>query len=82
MPLETGKSRAAFQHNVRTEVKAGKPVKQSVAIAYREAGEKRGKDALAKAIAAGEREAEAQRQAKAMLEGKTISGRDRARVRR
>lgn len=39
MPLEKGKSRSAFQHNVRTEVKAGKPVKQAVAIAYRESGE-------------------------------------------
>lgn len=82
MPLEKGKSKAAFSHNVRTEIKAGKPQKQAVAIAYREAGEKRGKDALAKAIIAGEREAEAQRQAKAMLEGKRVSGRDRAKVRR
>lgn len=34
MPLETGKSRAAFTHNVRTEIAAGKPQKQAVAIAY------------------------------------------------
>ena len=34
MPLEPGKSRAAFSHNVKTEMKAGKPQKQAVAIAY------------------------------------------------
>lgn len=39
MPLEKGKSREAFSHNVKTEVAAGKPQKQAVAIAYREAGE-------------------------------------------
>lgn len=44
--------------------------------------DKRGKDALNKAISAGEREAEAQRQARAMLEGKTVSGRDRAKLHR
>ena len=34
MPLEKGKSKKAFKHNVSAEVKAGKPVKQAVAIAY------------------------------------------------
>ena len=34
MPLKKGKSKAAFKENVRTEVKAGKPVKQAVAIAF------------------------------------------------
>ena len=38
MPLETGKSKAAFAHNVATEIKAGKPQKQAVAIAYRVSG--------------------------------------------
>lgn len=42
MPLEPGKSRAAFSHNVQTEMKAGKPQKQAVAIAY---AERRRKDA-------------------------------------
>ena len=37
MPLETGK--AAVGHNVETEMKAGKPQKQAVAIAYSKAGE-------------------------------------------
>lgn len=44
MPLEPGKSKAAFKHNVETEIKAGKPQKQAVAIAYRESGEKRSND--------------------------------------
>lgn len=36
MPLEAGKSNAAFQHNVKAEIGAGKPTKQAVAIAYAE----------------------------------------------
>ena len=36
MPLSKGKSQSAFKKNVRAEVKAGKPVKQAVAIAYSE----------------------------------------------
>jgi hypothetical protein len=39
MPLEKGKSKAAFSKNVKTEVAAGKPQRQAVAIAYSEAGE-------------------------------------------
>jgi hypothetical protein len=34
MPLKHSKSDKAFKENIKTEVKAGKPVKQSVAIAY------------------------------------------------
>ena len=34
MPLKKSTSDKAFRSNVRAEVKAGKPVKQSVAIAY------------------------------------------------
>jgi hypothetical protein len=36
MPLVKSKSPAAFRKNVAAEVKAGKPVKQAVAIAYAE----------------------------------------------
>ena len=37
MPLEAGKSREAFSHNVATEMKEGhKPQSQAVAIAYAE----------------------------------------------
>ena len=34
MPLVKSKPEKAFTQNIRTEVKAGKPVKQAVAIAY------------------------------------------------
>lgn len=34
MPLKKSKSKKAFKENIRAEVKAGKPVKQAVAIAY------------------------------------------------
>lgn len=34
MPLLQGKSKSAFEHNVRVERKAGKPLKQALAIAY------------------------------------------------
>jgi len=34
MPLVKSKSPEAFRKNVKAEVKAGKPVAQSVAIAY------------------------------------------------
>lgn len=82
MPLEKGKSKAAFSHNVHEMVKAGHPVKQAVAASYREAGEKRGGDQLAKAQAAGQREAEAQNQAERLLSGQHVSGRDRGKLRR
>ena len=34
MPLKQSSSKKAFQQNVKTEIKAGKPKKQAVAIAY------------------------------------------------
>lgn len=34
MPLSKSKSKAAFRHNVRAEVAAGKSPRQAVAIAY------------------------------------------------
>jgi hypothetical protein len=34
MSLKKGKSEKSFKENIKTEVKAGKPVKQAVAIAY------------------------------------------------
>jgi len=36
MPLQKSTSKQAFKSNVKAEVKAGKPVKQAVAIAYSE----------------------------------------------
>lgn len=44
MPLKHSKSEKAFKSNVKAEMKAGKPQKQAVAIAYsvkREAEHKR-----------------------------------------
>lgn len=34
MPLKRGASRKTIAANIRTEVKAGKPVRQAAAIAY------------------------------------------------
>jgi hypothetical protein len=34
MPLKKSPSKEAFKSNVKAEIKAGKPVKQAVAIAY------------------------------------------------
>jgi hypothetical protein len=36
MPLIRSMAQKAFKENIKTEVKAGKPVKQAVAIAYSE----------------------------------------------
>ena len=44
MPLIHSKSDKAFQKNISTEVHAGKPVKQAVAIAYDVAGKAKHKD--------------------------------------
>jgi hypothetical protein len=44
MPLVKGKSKAAISQNIRTEVKAGRPQRQAVAIALSTArGGKKGK---------------------------------------
>jgi hypothetical protein len=43
MPLKAGTSKATIAQNIRTEVHAGKPVKQAVAIAYSVAGKSKPK---------------------------------------
>ncbi len=37
MPLKKSANPKAFKENIKTEIKAGKPLKQAVAIAYSEA---------------------------------------------
>ena len=43
MPLQKGSSKKVISHNIRTEMHAGKPQKQAVAIAYSKAGKSRDK---------------------------------------
>ena len=44
MPLKKSKSKKAFKENIKKEIKAGKPQKQSVAIAYSEKREAEKRD--------------------------------------
>ena len=44
MPLQVGSSKAAISHNIETEMAAGKPQKQAVAIALRKAEESKDSD--------------------------------------
>ena len=48
MPLKKSTSAKAFKENIKAEVKAGKPVKQAVAIAYSEKREVAKKEAKKK----------------------------------
>ena len=48
MPLKKGSSKATIAKNIKTEVKAGKPVKQAAAIAYSVAGKSKCKSSSEK----------------------------------
>jgi len=43
MPLKKGKSQKVLSQNIKTEMEAGKPQKQAVAIAMHQAKKQRGK---------------------------------------
>jgi len=45
MPLKSGKSQKAISSNIKTEIKAGRPRAQAIAIAMRKAGKSKSKSA-------------------------------------
>jgi len=50
MPLKKGSSKKVISSNIATEIKAGRPKKQAVAIAFSEAGKGRKKTKTTKKI--------------------------------
>lgn len=46
MPLKSGKSKKTIGENIATEMRAGRPQKQAIAIAYSKAGMSRAKKSI------------------------------------
>ncbi len=43
MQLKSGKSKKVIEENIKTEMKAGRPQKQAVAISFSKAGKSKGR---------------------------------------
>ena len=81
MPLIKSTSKKAFGKNIGAELRAGKPMKQAVAIAYSEKREAGGKDSKGSTHHS-EHSAKRSEHYHEVVVGKTMSGPTKATVRR